>query len=111
MPMAGDDSDWWKIGSETTMIRAMRIGFAQVDITPAIDPNAAEGFMRRKMIGAHDPLLAVACVIGDGAERIAIVGIDCGVVLREMTDAARTKIASSTGIAPDRVMIGASHTH
>jgi hypothetical protein len=89
----------------------MRVGFAQVDITPAIDPNAAEAFMRRKMIGVHDPLLAVACVIGEGDERVAIVGIDCGVVLRSMTDSARKQIAASTGIAPGRVMIGASHTH
>ncbi|HTL29522.1 MAG TPA: hypothetical protein VL282_09875 [Tepidisphaeraceae bacterium] len=89
----------------------MRVGFAQVDITPAIDPNATEGFMRRKMIGAHDPLLAVACVIGDGDERVAIVGIDCGVVLRSMTDSARAMIGSSTGIKPERVMIAASHTH
>jgi neutral ceramidase len=93
------------------MIRAMRVGFAQVDITPAIDPNAAEGFMRRKMVGAHDPLLAVACVIGEGDERIALVGIDCGVVLRSMTDSARAMIVKATGINPERVMVGASHTH
>jgi hypothetical protein len=91
--------------------RAMRVGFAQVDITPAIDPNAAEGFMRRKMVGVHDPLLAVACVLGEGEQRVAIVGIDCGVVLRSMTDSARAMIASSTGIKPERVMIAASHTH
>ncbi len=89
----------------------MKAGFAQVDITPPIDPSAAEGFMRRKMIGVHDPLLAVACVMGEAADRVAIVGIDCGVVLRSMTDSARAKIASSVGIAPERVMIGASHTH
>lgn len=89
----------------------MKAGFAQVDITPPIDPNAAEGFMLRKMVGVHDPLLAVACVMGEGADRVAIVGIDCGVVLRSMTDSARAKIASTVGIAPERAMIGASHTH
>jgi hypothetical protein len=89
----------------------MKVGFAAVNITPQIDPNAAEGFMRRKMVSVHDPLLAVACVMGEGADRIAIVGIDCGVVLRSMTDSARAQIATSTGIAPQRVMVAASHTH
>lgn len=88
----------------------LRIGFGQADITPAVAGQIG-AVNRRAMTGVHDPLLAVACVIDDGKTPVALVGIDAGVIMRNTATAARTMIASETGIPAANVIISASHTH
>lgn len=89
----------------------MRIGFAEVEITPPVGSEMIGIFERRLMSGVHDPLMIVACVMDDGQRTVAIVGVDVGVIERAMTDSARAAITSATGIPVDHVLIGASHTH
>jgi hypothetical protein len=89
----------------------MKIGFGVADITPAPGTGPTGSFRPRVMSGVHDPLLASACVLEDGARTAALIGVDAGVVMRETADTARDEIAARTGIARDNILIGASHTH
>ena len=43
--------------------------------------------------------------------RVALVGIDALMVHRNLVEAARKAIQDKCGIAPDHVLIGASHSH
>ena len=89
----------------------MKVGFAQTDITPSIQGRSIGSVHPRPITGVHDPLLAVACVIDDGISPRALVGIDAGLIVRATADSAAAQIAASTGVAGERVIISASHTH
>src|SRR5207249_10780445 len=96
--------------SIAVILISMKSGFAQADITPPIGCNI--GSVRpRVMTGMHDPLLASACVIDDGATPVALVGIDASIITRAAAESATRAIAQRTGIPRDNVVISASHTH
>ncbi len=56
-------------------------------------------------------LTARALVLDDGESKLALVVLDLIIVTAELVATARERIATLTGIAPDRVMISATHTH
>ena len=59
----------------------------------------------------HDPCKVRAAVFDDGHKRVALVGIDSLMIPRPVVLEARREIQARCGIAPDAVMIGASHSH
>ena len=88
----------------------LSIGFATADITP--DPGAAipGGFSPRPATGTLDPLGAHACVlVGDGA--LAVVGVDAVSVPDPVVAQARAALAARGILAPEAVLVAASHTH
>ena len=90
----------------------MKAGFYECDITPAVGMEQPGGYGKAYIQGIHDPLCVRAAVIDDGAERIALVGIDtCELQPAEVMARARRAIEEQCGIAADHVLIGASHTH
>ena len=104
------------------------VGFAVADITPPVGtpmsgypdvrkdlpgaPDAMKGYVGRLGVsaGVHDPLLACAIAIDAGGERAVLVGLDTLVVTRAFTASVRSALASD-GLPPERVLIGATHTH
>src|SRR5438552_13089450 len=57
----------------------LEVGFAEADITPALDkkPVYIAGFGKnRKAAGVHDPLMARAVVLSHDKTKIAIVSVD-----------------------------------
>src|SRR4051794_22776059 len=88
-----------------------KVGFACADITPEPGSKTVGSYRRRVMTGAHDPLFATACVIEQSNTTVAVVGIDCGVIMRQTTDAALDEIAQRTAIPRENILISASHTH
>jgi hypothetical protein len=90
---------------------AMKAGFAETDITPAIGMEQPGGYGKVFHKSFHDPCKARAAVFGDGARRVAIVGLDALVVPRPLVVEARRRIASQCGIAGEAVLINASHSH
>src|ERR1700759_3946871 len=94
--------------SEVKIARTMlKVGFGQADITPPVEGSMIGSVHPRPITGVHDPLLATACVIDDGATPLALLGIDAGVIQRETADAACQRIEQQTGIPLQNVIISA----
>ena len=86
-------------------------GFATADITPPIGWRRAGNYTERISTGIHDPLLAKALVLSQGARSLALVGNDLCSVPRALTDAARQRASEKTGIPAAHIIITATHTH
>ena len=91
----------------------MKAGFAERDITPKPGMEKPGGYGKafHKEGDVHDPLKVRAAVFDDGAKRVALVGIDAPFIERPLVVEARRAIAARCGIAPEAVLVGASHTH
>lgn len=89
----------------------LKSGFAEKDITPAIGMEVPGGYGKAFAKRIHDPCKVRAVVFDDGKQRVALVGLDALVVPRFLVLEARKLIQERCGIAPDAVMIGASHSH
>lgn len=89
----------------------LKTGFAERDITPDIGMEQPGGYGKAYLRRFHDPCKVRAAVFDDGSNRVAVVGIDSLVIPRQVVTAAREGIRSRCGIAPDHIMIGASHSH
>jgi hypothetical protein len=90
---------------------AFKAGFAERDITPDIGMEAPGGYGKEFHRTFHDPCKVRAAVFDDGQKRVALVGIDLLFVTRHLVQEARAEIRKRCGIAPDSVLIGASHSH
>ncbi len=85
----------------------MRAGVAEVDVTPPVGCWLL-GCVA-KSTGMHDPLMARALVLDDGAKKIAILGIDLIGMGWELADELNGLIRAETGV--DFVLLQFSHTH
>lgn len=90
---------------------ALRAGFAERDITPEVGMEVPGGYGKSFSKRIHDPCKARAVVFDDGKKKVALVGLDALVVPRQLVVAARERIQQRCGIAPEAVLIGASHSH
>lgn len=86
-------------------------GVAQVKITPPVGCSLAGYFHDRKSESVRDDLRAKAMVIESDSERIGFVACDLISVAKGTTGPAKELIEQETGIAPDHVLICATHTH
>ena len=102
---------------------SFRAGAAAVDVTPrglsAEHPAIiAGGFLEGRADTVHDALLVKAIVLDDGGgpaggepTRLALVVVDSCMMPRALLDEAKRLATERTGIAPERMMISATHTH
>lgn len=88
-----------------------KAGFAERDITPEIGMEVPGGYGKSFAKRIHDPCKVRAAVFDNGERRVALVGLDALVAPRQLVLEAREKIRERSGIAPDAVLIGASHSH
>ena len=87
-------------------------GTAVIDITPTTLPVLVNGgFTSRSFDRVKTPLKARALVLGAGDERVAVVVVDTCMMPRDLLDEAKAMAAERTGIATDRMLIAATHTH
>jgi len=89
----------------------LKVGFAEVDITPPLGIEMSGHWNIRLATGVRDPLFAHAMVIDDGRVPICLITCDVLSLRRSTVLAARAAISETTGIAPDRIGISATHTH
>ena len=92
--------------------RPFRAGAATSNITPALDVRLDGTIMQ---IGpgkhVHDELHARCLVLDDGTTRIAFAVCDTTMIAPEVVAEAKRRITATTGLAPDHVLISATHTH
>jgi neutral ceramidase len=90
---------------------AFRAGAATSNVTPplghSINGNMSDGTAQQ----IHDELHARCLVLDDGKTRLAFAVVDSCAVPREIVEEAKGLIQSRSGIAPDHVLISATHTH
>ncbi|MCX7643386.1 MAG: neutral/alkaline non-lysosomal ceramidase N-terminal domain-containing protein, partial [Armatimonadetes bacterium] len=89
----------------------MRVGFAQMDITPPIGSVIPGDFRKRISTGVHDPLHATACVISNEQVTVAIVSVDALSVKGAIVESARKLAQSRCEIPTQNILIAATHTH
>ena len=87
-------------------------GAAAFDITPR-NSRFLWGYphVERMSAGIHDPLLASAIHLWDGAEGVVFVSCDVLFVSKDLAARARSRIAALTGLAVSHIAISATHTH
>jgi hypothetical protein len=90
---------------------ALKVGFAERDITPDPGMEVPGGYVKEYFREIHDPCKVRAVVFDDGRIRVALVGLDALIVPRYVVGAARRIIQERCGIRPDSVLIGATHNH
>ena len=88
-----------------------RAAFAERDITPAVGMEVPGGYGKSFSKRIHDPCKVRAVVFSDGKREVALVGLDALIVPRGLVLEVRQRIHERCGIAPEAVMIGASHSH
>src|SRR5437762_1235463 len=93
---------------EATAPDPLKIGAAEIDITPPIGHRMAGYFDERLATGVHDPLKAKAIVMKQGDEQVALVFCDLVGLSLNVTTNARSQAADKTGIPVSHVVISAS---
>ena len=89
----------------------LRVGTAQLDITPPVGMRLCGTFQERLSTGTHDPLFVRAIVFSQGETTFAIAGCDLAMISPAVASQARTVIASSCAIRAENVLIHGSETH
>lgn len=86
-------------------------GAACLDITPPLGTMIPGLFHDRFAVRVHDPLHVRSFAVERGGQGVAIAICDLIGVKRPYLDRAKARIAESTGLAPERVLIACTHTH
>lgn len=92
--------------------RVLRAGVAAVDVAPPRLPVLVNGyFNERQATKVFDRPMARSIVLDDGRTTVALCVVDNLMLSRSLIDQAKELAAGRTGIAPERMLVSATHTH
>jgi len=92
--------------------KTLRAGAAMVDATPRKFPVIVNGGVAERTADrVVDPLHVRCLVLDDGTGPLAIATVDNCMVPRALLDRAKETARRATGIATERMLISATHTH
>jgi len=90
----------------------LQAGCHAIDISPRVLPAIRNGgFLEATSDRVDDPLHARCLVLSDGKQKLAIVIVDSCMLPRDVCDAIKGRATEKCGIATDRILIAATHTH
>ena len=94
------------------MAAALLAGAAVMDITPT-DSQFLSGYphVSRYSTGVHDPLLCSGLCLDDGRKQILFLTTDIIFISKALCRTVRQDISARIGIAPENILLSASHTH
>ncbi len=99
-------------GLDPASAEELRAGASLVDITPLEFPVIRNGsFLEGQITLATEKLHARCLALDDGDTRLAMVVVDSCMIPRTLCDAAKALAERTTGLAKDRILISATHTH
>jgi neutral ceramidase len=90
---------------------SFRAGAATSNVTPWLGLSMNGNMTDNPASHVHDELHARAIVLDDGQTKLAFVVVDSCMIPREVVTAAKKRIQDRSKIAPDHVLISATHTH
>jgi hypothetical protein len=89
----------------------LRVGVAEVDITPPLGFPMAGYYHERLAEGTIDPLKAKAMVFRTDATAAALVVCDLIGIATDLKQAIRQRASEKTGIPASQIVISATHSH
>lgn len=89
----------------------MKVGFYEKDITPPLGCDIPGYFNRRLASEVKTRLFAKACVVEVDGEYAAFLVTDTLFIPLGLPDYVKEAVSKKTPIAPDRIFIGATHSH
>ncbi len=89
----------------------LKVGFARLDITPAMGTSLA-GYPRVRLAdGVLDPLMATAIAFDDGNKRVVVFSVDHSGLGEDLIDKMRPVIAEAAETEEAAIYISCTHTH
>lgn len=92
-------------------MNTLNVGLGAANITPSLGISMVGYYFDRKAEGIHDDLYAKCLWMDDGTQAAALVACDLCMVNRPTVAAARQRAAERLGLAPEQLLICATHTH
>ena len=100
------------LGGVDFVLGDLKAGAAVGDITPIQLPVLVNGgFIERQSDRVSDPLHVSCLVLANGREKIALVVADSSMIPRDVCDRIKALAGKETGLATNRMLIAATHTH
>lgn len=93
------------------MATGLMAGGAKVAITPPMGSAFQSSRADLRVESVYHDLFATAVVLSDGAQKVAIVGLDVLGLDAPLVNAVRERVARQTSIPGAHVLINASHSH
>lgn len=87
------------------------VGFAEIDYTPAPGQALTGQHHVRIAERTRDPLLANAVALRKGEETVVLVSVDVCFLPLELVNDVQRMFAEQTGVAPERLLLHATHSH
>lgn len=89
----------------------MKIGFAQIDITPPLGTLMCGQLFEYRARGVESSLYATAMYLDDGKTRVVLVSCDVLMFTNETVQEIRRQAEKDTNIPADNIIICVTHTH